>query len=37
MEILEREGVSVAFPSRSIYLENAVLNWKVTPEQSPEK
>lgn len=37
MEILEREGVSIAFPSRSIYLENAVPNWKVTPEQSPKE
>ena len=24
MEILERQGVSVAFPSRSIYFENAM-------------
>lgn len=29
MEILEREGVTVAFPSRSIYLENTVLNCDV--------
>jgi len=28
MEILEREGVSIAFPSRTIYLENAGSNWK---------
>lgn len=37
MEILEKEGVSVAFPSRSIYVQNHVKHQQINKEESSEE